>query len=73
MRVTVLLDERGFGRSVTYAVVASSAYEAAHLIKQYLNMLHPLGQIDVEVLPDERAEGPPRVFGLGKGGVKARE
>lgn len=77
MRVTVFLDGQGFGPSVTYVVVAGSAHEAASLITEHLNLRHPWGQIDIDVLAGERAEGPPRVLGLVRGddardAVKAR-
>ena len=71
MRVTVLLDDPGSGRSVTYAVVASSAYEAAELISKHLKLRQPSGRIDVDVLADRGVEGPPRVLGPVKGGEKA--
>ena len=67
MRVSLFLDGQGFGPSVTYALVASSAHEAATFITDHLNRDHPWGQIDIDVLAGESAEGPPCIHGLVRG------
>ena len=72
MKATVFLDETDAKPSATYLVVSPSTCEAVTLISECLDLRHPWGRIDIDVLTDRGVEGPARVLGLVSDDVNAR-
>ena len=72
MEVAVFLGGTDAGPSATYMVVAASAWEAARLISDHLDLRHPRGRVDINVLADRCVEAPSRVLEPARDDVKAR-
>jgi hypothetical protein len=73
MIVAVFLGEDNREAIGVYRVIATSAYEAARLMSDYLGTRDPWMRIDVTETTSDGVEGPPRVIGpFGEGGFDRR-